>query len=363
VTSPTLFTPLRAGDLTLPNRIVMAALTRSRAGRAHIPNEMMAEYYAQRASAGLIITEATMIARDGCAFTAEGGLFDEACQAGWRRVTEAVHQRDGRILVQLWHPGRAAHSALNAGVQPISSSDRAIRDASIRTPEGVKPYETPRRLASEEIPGIVELFRTAAQRAQAAGFDGVQIHGAHGYLLDQFLRDSVNDRTDDYGGSVAGRARLLLEAVDAAIEVLGPGRVCVRISPLVPFNDIADSLPVQLVQHVATELDRRRIAFLELRHANHSDPAEQELARTARQHFKGALFCNGGYTQASAQAALAAHSIDAIVFGKLYVANPDLVERFAASAPLNDMNPATLYTPGAAGYTDYPNLALAPVGP
>jgi N-ethylmaleimide reductase len=363
VTTPTLFTPLRAGDLRLPNRIVMAALTRSRAGRAHIPNELMAEYYAQRASAGLIITEATMIARDGCAFTAEGGLFDEACEAGWQRVTQAVHERDGRILVQLWHPGRAAHSALNAGAQPISSTDRAIRNATLRTPEGVKPYEIPRRLAREEIPGIVALFRAAAQRAEAAGFDGVQIHGAHGYLLDQFLRDSVNDRTDDYGGSLAGRARLLLEAVDAAIDVLGPGRVAVRISPLVPFNDIADSHPAQLVQHVSAELDRRGIAFLELRHADHSAPAEQELARTARQHFRGALFGNGGYSETTAQAALAAHALDAVVFGKLYVGNPDLVERFAAGAPLGGLNPATLYTPGAAGYTDYPSLALAPVGP
>jgi N-ethylmaleimide reductase len=359
VTIPSLFTPLRAGDLMLPNRIVMAALTRSRAGRAHIPNELMAEYYAQRASAGLIVTEATMIARDGCAFTAEGGLYDEATEAGWRLVTDAVHRRGGRIIVQLWHPGRAAHSVLNGGVQPVSSTDRPIRNSTIRTPEGVKDYEAPRRLRREELAGIVELFRTAAKRARAAGFDGVQIHGAHGYLLDQFLRDSVNDRTDDYGGSIAGRARLLLEAVDAAIEVLGAGRVAVRISPLVPFNDIADSQPGQLVQYLAIELDRRKIAFLELRHADHREPAEQVLAHLAGQHFSAALFGNGNYDETSAQRAIAEHSLDAVVFGRLFIANPDLVERFAAGARLADLDPATLYSPGPEGYTSYSSLAAA----
>lgn len=359
VTTPTLLTPLRAGDFQLPNRIIMAALTRARAGRTHVPNELMAEYYAQRASAGLIITEATMIAREGCAFTGEGGLYDEATEAGWRRVTDAVHARGGRILVQLWHPGRAAHSVLNGGVQPISSTDRPIRGTTIRTPEGEKPYEVPRRLTRQEIPGIVELFRAAARRAQTAGFDGVQIHGAHGYLLDQFLRDSVNDRTDDYGGSIPGRARLLLEVVDAASEVLGPGRVAVRISPLVPFNDIADSHPEQLVQHLATELDRRRIAFLELRHADHRDPAEQTLSHIAGQHFSGALFGNGNYDEASAQTAIAEHSVDAVVFGRLFIANPDLVERFTSGAPLADLDPATLYSPGPEGYTSYPSLAAA----
>jgi N-ethylmaleimide reductase len=354
VTIPTLFTPLRAGDLALRNRIVMAPLTRSRAGRTHVPNELMAQYYAQRASAGLIITEATMVAPDGCAFIGEGGLYDEATADGWRRVTDAVHRHGAQILVQLWHPGRAAHSDLNGGVQPISSTDRAIRDATIRTMHGQKPYEAPRRLALAEIPGIIEQFRAAAVRARASGFDGVQIHGAHGYLLDQFLRDSVNDRTDAYGGPVANRARLLLEAVDAAIAVLGAGRVSVRISPLVPYNDIADSAPAELVQHVATELDRRHVAFLELRHSNHRQPQEQELARIARRSFTGALFVNGGYERDSAEAVIAAGVADAVVFGHHYVANPDLVERFARAAPLASLNPGTLYTPGPEGYTDYP---------
>ncbi len=185
----TLFSPLHAGDLVLPNRIAMAPLTRARAGRTHVPNELMVEYYAQRASAGLLITEATMIAADACAFTGEGGLYDDATVAGWRRVTDAVHARGGRILVQLWHPGRAAHSVLNGGVQPISSTDRAIRNDTIHTPEGTKDYERPRRLRADEVPGIVDLFRRGAELAKQAGFDGVQIHGAHGYILDQFLRD------------------------------------------------------------------------------------------------------------------------------------------------------------------------------
>ena len=352
----TLFSPLQAGELALPNRIVMAPLTRARAGRTHVPNELMVEYYAQRASAGLLITEATMIAADGCAFTGEGGLYDEATVAGWRRVTDAVHARGGRILVQLWHPGRAAHSVLNGGVQPVSSTDRAIRDDTIRTPEGTKAYEAPRRLRADEVPGIVELFRRGASLAKQAGFDGVQIHGAHGYILDQFLRDSVNDRTDEWGGPVENRAKLLLAATDAASDVWGAGRVAVRISPLVAYNDVADSDPVGLVGYVAGQLDRRGIAFLEVRHAAHALPAEREVRRAARERFRGALFVNGGYDRDAGAAAVASGEADAVVYGSAFIANPDLVERFAAGAPLNALDTATLYTPGAEGYTDYPRL-------
>lgn len=354
---PTLFDPLDAGDLRLPNRIVMAPLTRARAGRSHVPNELMVEYYSQRASAGLILTEATMIAADACAFTGEGGLYDEATCAGWRRVTEAVHARGGRIMVQIWHPGRAAHSSLNDGVQPVSSTDRAIRAGTITTPTGTHAYEAPRRLAREEISGIVAFFRRAADLAGRAGFDGVQLHGAHGYLLDQFLRDDCNDRDDDYGGSLGNRARLLLEATDAAIDVLGAGRVSVRISPRVPFNDMLDSDPEALVEYVASELGRRRIGFLELRHADCRDPSEQRLAEIARRHFDGALFVNGGFDHASGEAAVASGAADAIVYGKAYIANPDLVERFRSGAALNAVDFARLYTPGPAGYTNYSTLA------
>lgn len=349
-----LSSPVRAGDLRLKNRIVMSALTRARAGRSHIPNALMAEYYAQRASAGLIVSEATMVAADGCAFTGEGGLFDDACVAGWKQVTDAVHAQGGQIIVQLWHPGRAAHSLLNSGVQPVSSTDRAIQNDTIHTPEGTKAYEVPRRLSAQEIPGIVGLFRAAAERARRAGFDGVQLHGAHGYLLDQFLRDSVNDRSDEYGGTIQNRAKVLLAATDAAIAVLGAGRVAVRISPLVPYNDIADSDPVALVRYLADEFNHRKLAFLELRHADQSQPAERELARIARERFEGALFLNGGFDGTSARAAIAAGNADAVVFGRAYVSNPDLVARLTGAKPLNAMNPTTLYSPGAAGYTDYP---------
>jgi N-ethylmaleimide reductase len=358
-----LFRPLNAGTLELPNRIVMAPLTRARATRTHIPNDLLVEYYAQRASAGLLITEATMIAPDGCAFTAEGGLFDDTCVAGWRRVTDEVHRRGGRIAVQLWHPGRAAHSALNGGTQPISSTDRAIRNDTIRVPDlGPQPYETPRRLHAEELPGIVQAFAAAARRALAAGFDGVQIHGAHGYLLDQFLRDSVNDRHDHYGGSIPNRARLLLESVDAAIGEVGAGRVSVRISPLVGYNDISDSDPDALVAYLADEFQGRGIGFLELRHAQHDAPAERALARLTRKHFHGPLILNGGFDRASASQAIDTGVADAIAFGRAYIANPDLVERFAAGAPLNTLDPSTLYTPGAHGYTDYPTLSATAGG-
>lgn len=353
----TLFDPLQMGALTLPNRILMAPLTRARAGRTHIPNALMAEYYAQRAGAGVIFTEATMVAADGCAFTGEGGLFDAACVAGWRQVTDAVHAAGGRIMVQLWHPGRAAHSSLNGGVTPISSTDRAIRGSSIHTPTGTHPYETPRRLAADELPGIVELFRQATVRAREAGFDGVQIHGAHGYLIDQFLRDGTNDRDDAWGGSLERRARLLLEIVDASISAWSAGHVGVRISPRVAFNDMQDSDPAALVAYVAAQLQARGVGHLELRHADHRLPEEQALVAVARAHYQGALLRNGGFDQASGAAALAAGEADAIVYGQLYIANPDLVQRFAGGHPLNPADPQRYYTPGAAGYTDYPTLA------
>ncbi len=352
-----LFSPLDVGALHLPNRIVMAPLTRVRAGRTHVPNALMAEYYSQRASAGLLMTECSMVASDGSAFIGEGGIFDAATVAGWKLVTDAVHVSGGRIIVQTWHPGRAAHSLINGGVQPISSSDRPIRNSNTATPEGKKPYEVPRRLALEELPGIVAQFRRAAEFAAQAGFDGVEIHGAHGYLIDQFLRDGVNDRTDAYGGSIANRARLLLEVIDASSAVLGADRVGVRISPLVAFNDMVDSDPQALVCHVAEQLSARRIAFLELRHEQHDRPEEQELARIARAHFKGVLMLNGGFDRESGEAAVASGAADAIVYGRLFIANPDLPQRFQRQAALNPLDMATLYGGDARGYTDYPALA------
>ena len=352
-----LLTPIKVGSLTLPNRLVMAPLTRARAGTTHVPHALMAEYYSQRASAGLIMTECTMVADDASAFIAEGGIFSDETVAGWKLVTDAVHAKGGRIIMQIWHPGRAAHSGIN-NVLPISSSAKAIND-STHTLKGKLPYEVPRVLAESEMPGIVELFRKAAERAKAAGFDGVQIHGAHGYLVDQFLRDSQNDRTDGYGGTLEKRARLLLEVTDAAISVFGAGGVSIRISPLVAFNDMSDSDPKALVKYVAQQMSARKISFFELRHDQHDRPAEIELANIARANFDGVLMLNGGFDQASGEAAVASGLADAIVYGKLFIANPDLVERFKQHAELNPLDMASLYGGNEKGYTDYPALETA----
>lgn len=353
---PTLFTPLQVGELLLPNRIVMAPLTRARAGTSHIPNDMMVNYYSQRASSGLMMTECTMVDAHACAFMGEGGIYSPAHVAGWKRVTDAVHAKGGRIFMQIWHPGRAAHSLLNDGEQPVSSSAKAIPNEMTHTPQGDKPYEVPRALRTEEIPRYVEMFRLAATNAQLAGFDGVQIHGAHGYLIDNFLRDGVNARTDAHGGSIPNRARFLLEVTDAAISVWGAGRVAVRISPLVPFNDMVDSQPEALVTYVAQELSRRKIAFLEIRHENHALPAEQAILVIARRQYQGALMSNGSYTHASGESTVTQGAADAIVYGRPYIANPDLVERFAKRAPLNEVNFVRLYGGGPDGYSDYPAL-------
>ena len=354
---PTLFTPLQVGNILLPNRIIMAPLTRVRAGSTHIPNDMMVDYYSQRASSGLIMTECTMVDAHACAFMGEGGIYSPAHVAGWKRVTDGVHAKGGRIFMQIWHPGRAAHSLLNDGEQPVSSSAKAIRNETTHTPQGAKPYEIPRALRTDEIPRYVEMFRSAAQHAQQAGFDGVQIHGAHGYLIDNFLRDGVNARTDAYGGSVPNRARFLLEVTDAVIGVWGARRVAVRISPLVPFNDMVESQPEALVTYVAQELNRRAIAFLEIRHENHALPEEQAILQHARRQFSGVLMTNGSYTRESGEKTVTEGAADAIVYGRPYIANPDLVERFAKQAPLNEVNYDRLYGGGPDGYSDYPALA------
>ncbi len=351
-----LLTPFTAGALSLPNRVLMSPLTRVRADERHVPGDLIVEHYRQRASAGLLIAEATMVAGDARAFGWEPGIYSPAHVEGWRKVTSAVHAAGGRIALQLWHPGRATHQDLNHGVQPVSSTGRAIRNDTIHTPKGKQAYPAPRPLRTDELPGIVALFHRGAENALEAGFDGVELHGAHGYLLDQFLRDGANDRTDDYGGSIPNRARLLFEAIDAAIDVFGPDRVGVRISPLVGFNDMIESDAPALVVHVAGELQRRGAAFLELRHAKHDAPAEIELARIARRHFRAALFRNGGFNRESGEAAVQTGLADAIVYGLPFIANPDLPRRFLLNAPLNKVDEATLYSPGPKGYTDYPFL-------
>ena len=353
-----LLTPFQLGSLSIPNRVLFAPLTRVRAHADNVPSELMAEYYGQRASAGLLIAEATMVAADAQAWPHQPGIHSPAHVAGWRRVTDAVHAAGGRIYLQIWHPGRATHPALNKGAQPISSSSKPLRGDHIHTPEGKQPYPAPRALRIEEIPDIVEAFRRAAENAKLAGFDGVQVHGAHGYLIDQFLRDGVNDRADAYGGSISNRARLLFEVVDAAISVFGAGRVGLRISPLVPFNDMTDSDPAALVEHVAIESEKRGLGFVELRHDHHDRPAERELAKIARRHFSGALVRNGGFTRDAGEAAIREGLADAIAYGVPFLANPDLPIRFLRNAPLNQPDEKTFYAIASrAGYTDYPSLA------
>lgn len=355
-----LLSPGQLGTLSIPNRVFFAPLTRVRADAENVPGDLMVHYYSQRASAGLLIAEATMVAADALAWPHQPGIHSTAHVAGWRRVTDAVHAAGGRIYLQIWHPGRATHEALNGGVQPVSASAKALLDDVIHTPQGKLAYPVPRALRLDELPGIVEQFARAATNARLAGFDGVQIHGAHGYLLDQFLRDGVNDRTDAYGGSIANRARLLFEVVDAAAGVFGIGRVGLRISPLVPFNDMRDSDPAALVAHVATESERRGLGFLELRHAHFDSAPEYELAAIARRHFKGALVRNGGFTRDAGEAAIREGAADAIAYGVPFLANPDLPMRFLKNAALNQPDTSTFYAVASrAGYTDYPFLPFA----
>lgn len=352
-----LFTPLTLGGLELPNRIFMAPLTRCRADADHVPTDIMAEYYSQRASAGLIIAEATMVMEGHSAFAGhEPGIYSDAQIVAWRKVTDAVHAAGGRIFLQLWHGGRACHPFFNQGATPVSASAMAITGDEIHTPEGKKPYVTPRELQDEELPGIVEGFRKAALNAKVAGFDGVEIHGANGYLLDQFLRDGSNRRSGEYGGPVENRARLLLEVVDAVISVWGVGFVGVRLSPLNSFNAMQDSDPAGLTAYVATQLNQRGIAYLHLMRADFFGLQKGDVVSVAREAFQGALVGNMGYTAEEAAAAVEAGQLEAVAFGHTYVSNPDLVERIRTGAALAPPDEATFYTQEAKGYTDYPAL-------
>ena len=353
-----LFTPLKLGALTIPNRILMAPLTRCRGDADHVPTPLMAEYYAQRASAGLIIAEATMAMEGNSAFWREPGIYSAAQVAGWKAVTDAVHSRGGQILLQIWHGGRACHPLLNQGRQPVAPSALAIQGDEVHTPEGKKPYVIPRELRDDELPGIIDGFRIASKNAKAAGFDGVEVHGANGYLLDEFLRDGSNRRSGPYGGPVENRARLLLEVTDAAVGVWGADRVGVRISPLNSYNDMKDSDPVGLTAYVAGQLAQRGLAYLHLMRGDFFGQQTGDVVSVARRAFPGALVGNMGYTPAEAEAAIAAGTLQAVAFGHHYVSNPDLVERVRKGAALVEPNGATFYTQDAAGYTDYPALPV-----
>lgn len=359
-----LLEPIQLGALQLPNRMVMAPLTRNRAAST-VPGPLNAAYYAQRASAGLIISEATQVTPMGQGYPETPGIHSEEQVEGWRGVVDAVHRAGGRIVLQLWHVGRISHSSFHGGALPVAPS--AIRPAGQAfTFQGLQPFETPRALDTKEIPEIIEQFRQGAENARRAGFDGVEVHGANGYLLDQFLQSGTNQRVDAYGGSVEGRARLLLEVTEATIGVWGADRVGVRLSPGGTFNDMSDGNPTETFEYVARALNRLGLTYLHVIETSQTDrPAglggrgPTELTRAA---YEGTLLSTGEYTRETAERTLQAGRADLIGFGRLFLANPDLPERFAADAPLNEPDPATFYGGDETGYTDYPTLEMAESG-
>ncbi|MBK7424166.1 MAG: alkene reductase [Propionivibrio sp.] len=350
----TLFNPLKVGALTVPNRIFMAPLTRCRASAGHDPNAMMAEYYAQRASAGLIIAEATMAMAGNSSFWMEPGIYSPAQVAGWKLTTDAVHAAGGRIFLQIWHGGRACHPLLNDGAQPVAPSPIAISGDEVLTPEGKKPYVVPRELRDDELPGIVNGFKKATENAQAAGFDGVEVHGANGYLLDEFLRDGANKRFGPYGGSFENRARLMFEVIEAVSGVWGSDRVGLRISPLNSYNSMIDSDPIGLSTWLAERLNAFDLAYLHVMRSDFFQQQSGDVMTPVCAHYRGVLIGNMGYTGDEAGIAVAEGKVDAVTFGTSFLANPDLPARIKAGAPLNTPDPDTFYTPGPAGYTDYP---------
>ena len=348
---PTLFDPLQIGDLTLSNRIIMAPLTRQRAGDIRVPNALMAKYYAERASAGLIISEATSVTPQGLGYAATPGIWSQEQVEGWKLVTSAVHAAGGKIFLQLWHVGRVSDPIFLNGEVPVAPSAIAPNgNVSLVRPE--RPFVTPRALDLAEIPGIVEAYRKGAENAKAAGFDGVEIHGANGYLLDQFLQDSTNKRTDAYGGSIENRARLMLEVTDACIDVWGANRVGMHLAPRGDAHTMGDSDAAATFSYVARELGKRKIAFIAARESL----GENRLGPQLKAAFGGPYIANEKFSRESAQQVLDAGEADAVAWGQLFIANPDLPRRFELDAPLNKPNPSTFYSEGDAGYTDYPAL-------
>jgi len=349
---PSLFDPLALGGLRLPNRIVMAPLTRSRAtpdGR--VPTPLMAEYYAQRASAGLIISEATSVDPMGVGYAGTPGIWSDEQTEGWKSVTKEVHDAGGRIFLQLWHVGRISDPSFLNGKPPVSASAIAAKGhVSLLRPE--RPFPLPRALETQEIPGIIAAYKKGAENAKKAGFDGVEIHGANGYLLDQFLQDSTNHRSDAYGGTREKRARLMLEVADAVAEVWGADRVGMHLAPRADAHDMGDSDRLATFTYVARELGKRGLAFICAREAQKDDSIGPKM----KDAFGGAYIVNEGFNRETAQQALADGVADAVAFGKLIIANPDLVARFKTEAPLNDWDMPTFYSGGAKGYTDYPAL-------
>jgi 2,4-dienoyl-CoA reductase-like NADH-dependent reductase (Old Yellow Enzyme family) len=347
---PTLFDPLKAGALALPSRIVMAPLTRSRAHPdTRVPSELAVEYYSQRAGFGLIISEATSVSPMGVGYAGTPGIWSDAQAEGWARITKAVHAKGGQILLQLWHVGRISDPIFLDGALPVApSAVRPKGHVSLVRPE--RPFVTPRALESSEIPGVIADFKRGAENAKRAGFDGVEIHGANGYLLDQFLQDSTNHRSDAYGGSLEKRARLMLEVAEACAELWGADRVGMHLAPRMDSHDMGDSDRLSTFTYVARELGKRGLAFLCAREKRLAD----SIGPALKEAFGGVFIANEAFDFESASALLAEGKADAVAFGKLAIANPDLPQRFAEKAPLNGWDAATFYAGGAKGYVDYP---------
>src|SRR5471032_258188 len=349
---PNLFAPLKAGAFNLRNRIIMAPLTRQRAGVERVPNALMAQYYADRAAAGMILSEATSVTPQGVGYAETPGIWSDEQVEGWKLVTKAVHDAGGTILLQLWHVGRISDPIFLNGDLPVAPSAIAAQGhVSLVRPQ--REFVTPRALELDEIQGVVAAFRKGAENAKLAGFDGVEVHGANGYLLDQFLQDSTNKRTDIYGGPIENRARLMLEVVDACIAVWGADKVGMHLAPRRDSHDMGDSTPRDTFGYVARELGKRKIAFIFTREAQ----GEDSLSPYLKQEFGGAYIANEKMDRAAAEALLASGAADAIAFGLWFIANPDLPKRLHSDAELNPLNPGTIYSPDATGYTDYPALA------
>lgn len=350
-----LFTPITLGKVELANRIIMAPLTRCRATLEHIPTDIMATYYSQRASAGLIIAEATMVAEDQSAFFHEPGIYSDEQVLAWSKVTEAVHAKGGKIFLQLWHGGRACHPALNNGKVPVGASAIAIQGEA-HTPEGNMPYVVPKVLKDSEMPDILDDFAKAAKNAKKAGFDGVEIHAANGYLIDQFLRDGSNKRDGEYGGDLENRARLLFEILDEVVNIWGRGYVGVRLSPINSFNSMHDSDPEGLLEYVLERLSEYDVAYLHLMRGDFEKKQQGDMVQVTLDNYDGNVIGNMAYTFAEGNKAVKQGRLEAIAFGMPFIANPDLVKRFEKGLKLAEADTQTLYTHDAKGYCDYPAI-------
>ena len=357
----TVLSPIQLGPYTLPNRMMLAPLTRNRAGKGNVPQSINVEYYTQRASAGLIVSEASQISPQGVGYPSTPGIHSQEQVEGWRHITDAVHSKGGRIFLQLWHVGRISHPSLQPGESlPVAPS--AIKPAGQAvTYQGLKDFVTPRELDLAEIPGIIEDYRTGAENALSAGFDGVEIHGANGYLLDQFLRDGSNHRTDIYGGSVENRMRLMIEVTDVVCSVWGASRVGIRLSPLQPFNDMFDSNPEVTFSYAVEQLNRFGLSYLHVTEMGKEAPNAAGPAFdlvNLKRIWKGIYITNSGYDLVRANASISRNETDMVAFGVLFIANPDLPMRFSQGANLNKPDPSTFYGGDAKGYTDYPSLNM-----